>query len=144
MSTNGDQAITLLRSIDASLKQLLREMRAAKPPEMATDQELDGPHGNEIVKFLPRDWNGQDCKGSRMSDCPAEFLDQLADAYAYFARKNDEHDAKTDTGVLKSIYDRRSERRARAWAARLRNGWAPSAETGFPSDAPMADEDLSF
>jgi len=87
MSTNGNQAITLLRSIDASLKQLLREMRAAKPPELATDQELDGPHGNEIVKFIPRDWSGPDCKGSRMSDCPAEFLDQLADAYAYFARR---------------------------------------------------------
>ena len=127
----SDDAIILLRSIDATLKELLalsKSKRATTAPTgtVADDHDLDSQYGDELVKFKPHNWMGQDFKGARMSECSPEFLDQLADAYAYFARRNDEHGEKTDKGVPKSTYDRRSERRARGWAARKRAGWVAS------------------
>lgn len=118
-------AISILTSIDASLKKLvaIAEKRKAGPAaEVADDRDLDGPHGNETVKFSPRGWDDKDglFKGSPMSECPPAFLDLLAEAFESFARKN------TDKGDTKKAgYDRRSAARARGWANRLRNGWQP-------------------
>ena len=113
----------LLTSIDASLKKLvaIAEKRKAGPePVVADDRDLDGPHGDELVKFAPRGWDDRDglYKGSPMSQCPPAFLDLMAEAFESFARKNvDKGDDK------KAGYDRRSAARARGWAKRLRNGW---------------------
>jgi hypothetical protein len=64
-----------------------------------------------------------------MSESDPALLDQLADAFDYFARTNDEKGNKADNGTPKSTYDRRSARRARGWAARLRAGWKPAKQT---------------
>jgi hypothetical protein len=143
------ETLALLKSIDASLKELLALSKSKKRAETATvgfapDSDLDSAHGNEQIRFDPRDWNGPSFKGKRMSECPAAYLDLLADAYAYFAKKNDESYAKADNGELKSKYDRRSEARARGWAARVRAGVKPEAPAAaFPSDTMNADE-ISF
>lgn len=104
------ETLALLRSIDASLKALLARMPA--PPERV---DLDGPHGNPVVKAKdPRDWTGETMNGRTFSECPAEYLDLLAERYDYFASR--EEDAK------KQKYNLLDAQRARGWAARIRAG----------------------
>lgn len=125
------ETIRLLASIDATLKAMLlvlsgkrNEAPATSDGDVADDAELDSQYGDEVVKFNPRDWTGQSFKGAKMSSCPAEFLEQLANAFDYFAKKNDADKAMTDSGKPKSMYDKRSARRARGWAQRAREGGA--------------------
>ncbi len=129
-----EDVLTVLRSMDATLKTLLTvsqqrvtEARAAKPKPIASDADLDSPYGDEKVRLNPRDWTGASLKGQPMSTCPAPFLDLLAESYDYFERKNEDAGAMTDKGKPKADYDRRSARRARGWAQRARAGW--SAQT---------------
>ncbi len=114
-----------LLDIDATLKELLalskskRAATPAAPSNIATDADLDGQYGDPVVKFTPRDWTGDDCKGILFSDCPPDFLDALAKAFDYFAQKKQaENDPKAKYEVLNAA-------RARGWAARLRSGWTP-------------------
>ncbi len=137
MSDFEAKAIALLTSIDASLKALViaaNRRAAANGPAVADDRDLDSQYGDEQLKFTPRDWMGEPCKGKRMSDCSAEVLDLLASSFDYFAKKNDENGLKDDKGRPKSFYDKRSAARARGWAARMRSGWkrpAPSKSASF-------------
>jgi len=133
------KALALLTSIDASMKRLVgfatARQAAQKGPEIATDRDLDGPHGNEQVKWDPRDWTGLSFKGLAMNECPAEYLDELARAFDYFAARNDSKGLVDDQGRPKSFYDKRSAGRARGWAKRLRAGWRPP-----PPPPPMTDD----
>lgn len=151
----------VLLSIDRGIKQLLTQRgggsaSSAAPAgtpvlasvAIADDKDLDSQYGDETIRFEPRDWSGVAVKGSRMSECPPEFLDMLADTYDYFARKNAESNAMTTGGKPKAEYDRRSAARARGWAARLRSGWQAPAFTfdantggGF---ADNADDGIPF
>lgn len=136
------EQLKMLRSIDATLKELLAvskarrtaphaQASAALPSPIATDAELDHEKADEKIKCSPRDWSGADFKGRTMSECPADFLELYAEMMAYFAGKNDERCEKTDRGTPKSVFDRKSERLARGWALRIRSGKhkpAPEAE----------------
>jgi hypothetical protein len=85
--------------------------------------DLDGKYGDPVVKAKdPRDWAGPSMIGRKFSECPAEYLELLADRYVYFAEKNDENDEKTDKGVPKSKYALADAARCRGWAARIRSG----------------------
>lgn len=117
-----DDAILILRSIDASLKQLVKQLRTAQPPEVASDRELDGEWGNPLVKFNPRDWTGDSMKGARFSQCPAPFLDMLAETFDYFARDADAKGTLSDKGKAVAPYKRADAARARGWAKRVREG----------------------
>lgn len=157
------EAVDLLKSIDASLKHLIRltvatQSTPAASGEIADDRDLDSKFGDEVVRFVPRDWTGESFKGYAMSDCPPELLEMLAETYDYFAGKNE--GVLTDKGKPKSDFDRRSARRARGWAKRLRDGYKPRAaapetaaaepvnphawadEGGF--ERPTVDEDVPF
>lgn len=80
------------------------------------DRILDGPHGDPDVRQKdPRDWAGDTMKGKRFSECPADYLDLLAERYDYFAGR--------ETDEKKAGYNRLDAQRARGWAARLRGGW---------------------
>jgi ribosomal protein S21 len=122
------EELTLLRSIDATLKELLtlsKTKRAATPQpaaQTATDADLDSTHGDPIVKFMPRDWTGDEFRQQPFSATTPEFLDMLADSYDYFARKNEE-DSSNQESKKKTFYDKLNAKRARGWAARLRAGW---------------------
>ena len=157
-STLGD----LLATIDASLQELIRLTVSTQNPATVTgaiadDRDLDSKFGDEVVRFVPRDWTGESFKGYAMSDCPPELLEMLAETYDYFAGKNE--GILTDKGKPKSDFDRRSARRARGWAKRLRDGYKPRAttpEAAAPEPAPHAwadeggferptvDEDVPF
>lgn len=116
----SDDALPLLRSIDASLKTLVAVLRP-KNPDAAAEADLDGPYGDPLVRFDPRDWHGDSCKGVKFSACPSDFLDLLAKSYDYFATKN-EKDNKLDTkGRPQHVWDRKSAALARGWAERNRD-----------------------
>jgi hypothetical protein len=115
-------AVDLLRSIDASLKQLVRVLSAQQGPVVADDRDLDSKYGDPVVKFLPRDWSGDDYREYRFSECPVSLLDMLADAFDYFARKAEET-GEEYKGKPTAPYKRKDAARARGWAKRLRAGW---------------------
>lgn len=118
----SEEVVALLKSIDASLKKLVTQQRGQ---EIASDRDLDGQYGNPLVKFEPRDWTGEPCKGRHFSECPAPFLDMLAETFDYFAsqaeEKNEEHNGKPV-----APYKRRDAARARGWAKRVREGKVPA------------------
>lgn len=123
----SSDAIDLLRSIDASLKQLLRVMAVQQPKEIADARDLDSKYGDPVVHFSPRDWTGPSFKGRFMSECPPEFLDVLAETLDYFARKAEETNEEYK-GKPVAPYKRKDAARARGWAKRKREGWQGTRE----------------
>jgi hypothetical protein len=115
----------------AELLALSKSKRGAAPSNVETDADLDGPHGDPVVKFLPRDWTGDDFRQQTFSQCTPTFLDALANAYEYFAAKNMATDAQ------KAKWDGLSAARARGWSARLKAGWKPKVAE-MPSEKEIA------
>lgn len=165
----AQDVIDTLRSIDASLKLLVAHFGiGAKAqgasggaageyvaPHTASDRDLDSQFGNPEVKAKdPRDWTLGTMKGKRFSECPAEYLDLVADRLDFFIEqaKSDLEDPANDANqadIRKKIkYDRLDASRARGWAKRIRAGYvAPVEPEGFPSDAPAAtvpDDSIPF
>ncbi len=132
---NDNEILNVLRSIDASLKQMLK--RTAAAPEVADDRDLDGQYGNPEVKFMPRDWTGESFKGEPMSACPPALLDMLAETFDYFAKKAEDANELTSSGKPVAPYKRKDASRARGWAKRLRNGYRPTTRTQEAQDEPV-------
>lgn len=138
----ANEAITLLRSIDASLKALLRQQGGTEAAgDVADDRDLDGKYGDPEVKFNPRDWHGDSCKGLRMSECPAGFLDLLAGTFDYFAKQAEKNNETTSSGKAVAPYKRKDAARARGWAARKRAGWKPATMAAGDGDSPWQPSD---
>jgi hypothetical protein len=143
-----EESLALLRSMDASLKQIVKLLTKTAPPEIADDRDLDSQYGDPVVKLNPRDWTGEPCKGRRMSECPAAFLDQLAETFDYFARKAEDTNEMYN-GKPVAPYKRKDAARARGWSKRVRDGkgrqpamaGAGSPDFGGDSDA-WPDSDL--
>jgi hypothetical protein len=132
--TDGAKIILLLCSIDASLKALVaRQDAPASAPAIASDRDLDGPYGDPVVKAKdPRDWTGPTMVGRKLSECPAEYLDMVAERLDYFCSTNT---GETEDDKKKLKYQRLDASRARGWAARIRAGKVKVAAPKF------ADED---
>lgn len=146
----SQEAIDLLRSIDASLKQLLQQSKrraAAQPKAVASDRDLDGKHGNPVVKFNPRDWTGASCKERTFSECPPAFLELLAQSLDYFGDKAEQNNERTNGGKPVADYKRADAARARGWALRNRGRRfeeapePPAAFAGASADARWAAGD---
>lgn len=131
----SEETLALLWSIDASLKALVRQSAATAPKLVASDSDLDGQHGNPVVRFIPRDWSGADMKGAHFSECPANFLDMLSAALDWSADKADAGGELTPAGKPKSVYKRADAARARGWAARIRDGKVAPTDHGMAVDA---------
>lgn len=143
------EALDVLRSIDASLKELVRIARGRQPKPVASDRDLDGLHGNPVVKFMPRDWTGPSFKGVRFSECPAPLLEMLAETFDYFAEQAEQKGETTTSGKPVAPYKRADAARARGWAKRIQDGWKPAhaGNGGRPpatADAWGADGDDVF
>jgi len=126
---NGAAALDVLLSIDATLKAMLalaqqRTARAAasQPRDVASARDLDGKYGDPVVKFMPRDWTGPSFVGSRMSQCPPELLDVLAETFDYFAGKAEVKNELTGKGKPVAEFKRADAARARGWGKRMRDG----------------------
>ncbi len=132
----SDDLLRVLQSIDAKLGRLVTERApgpvkavpapAASPAVVASDDDLDGPYGDPEVRIgkAPRGWTGEPMKGRKFSECPALFLDALANMYDWFAQQ--EPDPK------KVHYNRKYAARARGWAARIRAGYKPMTAADIP------------
>jgi hypothetical protein len=116
------EIINLLKRIAVGVE-MVAGMRTTAPPAVQRI-DLDGPHGNPTVKAKdPRDWTGEPMHGRTFSECPAAYLDLLADRLEYFASKEDD--------PKKKRYNKLDAARARGWAERVRNGEvAAPAKTG--------------
>jgi len=153
MPATAQDVVDVLRSIDGHLQRMaamLTHIMNAIPVQtiVASDADLDGQWGDPVIHAKdPRDWSGESQLGKPFSECPPEYLDLVAARLDYFAERAEAEGTLTSTGKPVAPYNRKDAARARGWAVRLRNGWAPPAqsETGFPSDAPLADDsDMSF
>jgi hypothetical protein len=132
------EALDVLRSIDASLKELVKIARGRQPKAIASDRDLDGRYGNPVVKFMPRDWTGATYKGRPFSDCPADLLDMLAETLEYFATQSEAKNELTDRGKPLAEFKRADAARARGWAKRVREGRVPATAAAA---APTTGED---
>ncbi len=124
----ADNALTVLVSIDKTLKELVALMRASVGAKnghrAAPEADLDGPHGDpEIRAKSPRDWTGESQQGKRFSQCPPEYLEMVADRLDYFAEQNAASD--DPEAQKKANYNKKDAARARGWAARIRAGYVP-------------------
>ncbi len=147
MAATAQDVIDTLKSIDASLKALLALQRGAQPALVASDSDLDGQWGDPVIRAKdPRDWTGESQLGKPFSECPAPYLDLVAARLDFFAEKADAEQALTTSGKPVAPYNRRDAARARGWAARIRRGWKPTDDSGFPSDGkqPLSDEEIAF
>lgn len=142
----SQEALDVLRSIDATLKAMLAlaqqrqvQARAAQPKAVASDRDLDGKYGDPIVKFKPRDWTGPEFKNRRFSECPPEFLDQLAQAFDWFAEQAEARREMTDRGKPVADYKRQDAARARGWAKRVRDGKHVPAMVGAAAVATSSE-----
>ena len=144
MAATAQDVIDVLRSIDASLKQLLA-LQPKPPPAIADDADLDGQYGNPVIRAAdPRDWTGPSQLGKPFSECPPAYLDMLASRLEYFAQKAEAEGKLTASGKPVAPFNRRDAARARGWARRLRDGWKPAPtdladEVAFPSDGAPVD-----
>lgn len=138
----NDETIAILKSIDASLKTLVSRAGSAAAPAgsaVASDRDLDGQYGDPEIKARdPRDWTGPSMMGRRFSQCPAEYLDMLAERFDYFAGKNS---AGTEEEQKKAKYQRLDAARARGWAARIRAGKVQPASVETPGFVEASDDD---
>lgn len=126
----SQEALDILKSIDASLKLLVKQSASGNGKALADDRDLDSQYGNPIVKFDPRDWTGPSMKGRAMSDCDPDFLEMIAETFDYFASQAEEKDEKTNSGKPVAPYKRKDAARARGWAARIRRGKHTPAAVG--------------
>ncbi len=114
----------------------------ATSPSAASDADLDGQYGNPEVKKNPPRWQGESCVGRRYSECPVEFLDEMAGFQSWAAGKEDAKAAaapagdagkpERDTAEKNAWYARQRAGYARGWAARLRAGWKPPGQEPAP------------
>lgn len=153
-----DTLLSLLRANGANAAAAARPRAEGAPPatnrggEVATDSDLDSPRGDPEVRFIPKRWSGADMKGKRFSECEPEFLDMLADAFDWFANRDDESGAVDKNGNPKSRWGRLDAARARGWANRIRNGGGKKAASsnghgvdfGGGGGNVGADDDIPF
>ncbi len=144
-----EETLGLLRSIDASLKQLVAS--STRAPSSATaasngaasDADLDHPtHGDPTIKWDPKRWTGPSMVGKRYSETSPDYLQSVADFATWRAQKDDESKAVDDKGRPKSYWAHKDRGLALGWAARLRAGWKPAAAPAFDDGAgPGGDTD---
>lgn len=146
------ESLALLRRIAFAVERLAGATNGhgSAAPLIADDRDLDSEYGNPVIKAKdPRDWTGEPMQGRRFSECPAEYLDLLADRLDYFARKADEGNEQTSTGKPVAPYRRKEAARARGWARRIRDGKvapyeAPAASEPTTTDAAVWDSEIPF
>jgi hypothetical protein len=141
---NIDRTLT---SIKGLLGTLVLRSTPASEKKIAPDSDLDGKYGDPEVKFMPRDWEGDDYSDMKLSTMPPELLDMVADLYDYRAERAEEEGKTTVKGRPVAPLNRADAARARGWAARKRAGsggeQVPS-EPAAPATAVPDDDDIPF
>ena len=153
-----EDTLAVLKSIDLSLRTLVviaqkkAEARVTQGATKsvaaeATDRDLDGDYGNPVVKAKdPRDWTGETMNGKRFSECPAEYLELVADRLDYFAGQAEVTGELASNGKPVAGYKRLDAARARGWAKRIREGKVTRVEPVAAATwaEPPEDADVPF
>lgn len=94
--------------------------------KVATSYDLDGEYGDPIVKKDPKRWTGESFAGCKMSECPPDYLEEVASLFDWMADRDDEQ-GKTWTSKKPgatpkpaSTFKRKDASLARGWALRKR------------------------
>lgn len=156
--TAGERSAEALERVASAcenyLPLILRALQAnapAAPPgeEVAPDSDLDGQYGDPVIRKDPNRWNGESFANRHMSDAPPEYLDQLAEFFAWKAGKNADDAAKEHVDQVKkgklekyAKYARTDAARARGWARRKRNGWVPRGPAQEDLGGGAGDDDF--
>jgi hypothetical protein len=137
-----DQVTGLLAELSVSRSRPAAEVAPAAV-EIASDADLSGPYGDPEVRKDPPRWTGQSYAGCRMSDCPPDYLENLASFFDWKARKDDESNAVDGKGNPKSKWARLDASRARGWSRRNANkpGRPKPAAPKAAEAVPGFDED---
>lgn len=138
MPSNTDMVVTLLKSIDTTLKRMAAATSRSPDAAIAPAKDLDGKYGDPEVKFVPRDWKGDNFKARKFSECPPELLDKVAEALDWVADKAEANEETTGNGKPRAPFVRQDAARARGWAQRKRNGWVPPT---LAAPDPLLDSD---
>lgn len=97
--------------------------------EVASDDDLDGPYGDVVVKFPPKDWDGPDYTGQPLSKTDAKFCRRMAGFWSWQAEKDE---AGTDEKkAANAKYKRKDAARARGWAKRHESGTVKGDDIPF-------------
>jgi hypothetical protein len=144
----GEDALRVLKSIDAKLEVIAGLLASggaprkadAHAPRIASDEELDSEYGDPDIRAKsPRDWTGPSMTGKKYSECPAEYLDLVAERLDYFAEQNA---ADMDPEIRKKArWNRMDASRARGWAARIRAGYKPPPRPEMTEADPFGGDD---
>jgi hypothetical protein len=88
---------------------------------IADDSDLDGPHGDPMIKYDPKKWienGGKSFAGKRFSQCSPEYLDAVASFQDWKVKDNTKKPGPDSEKKIKfALLD---GARARGWAKRLR------------------------
>lgn len=135
-----------LDRIEAMLTQLLSRQApapqasrfAVAPGAVAPASELDSQYGNPVVRKDPPKWHGGSHAGKPYSECPPDYLENLAGFLEWKAGKDTENG--TEDGLKYAGYARKDAARARGWAQRNREKPAPPPDLFGGGEA----EDIDF
>lgn len=136
------EILTTVRALNAKLDAIITDADV-KSGKLADDADLDGKYGDPTVKFMPRDWTGEDFAGCHMSEMPAELLDRVAASCDYRAEKAERENTLTSGGKPVAPFNRKDAARARGWAKRIRDGKHTPAPRAAAEAAPEWAVDTS-
>jgi hypothetical protein len=141
-----------LRAIRAMLEHASTEKPASRVATtngaaVADDSDLDGEWGDPIVKKDPSRWKGDSYAGSRMSQCPSDYLRAVASLVDWQAdqdeKTNHVYTNKEGKQVPTAPFKRRDAARARGWAKR-NEGRAVQAQPFDATTGEVGDGDIPF
>jgi len=152
-SNDADPTLALIARIRADLDTLEAQLTgqpvqrtgASKGlPTPADDADLDGQYGNPTVRKDPPRWTGSSFVGATFSDCPADYLKDLAGFLAWCADKSDEKNEMANNGKPRSGYLRKDAARALGWAQRNERKAAPRPKAKPTSLNDPDDSEVPF
>ena len=111
-----------LDDIIARLERIEALLRGSSAPQVAEDSDLDSKYGDPEVRFIPQRMKEKwgHLEGQSYSQCPVEFLEDLAGFLEWKAKKQEEGGEVTAKGQPKATYTKRDAARARGWALRIK------------------------
>jgi hypothetical protein len=129
----------------------VRVLKQVAAAQVASPSELRGKFADRTVKKDPPRWEGESYVGRKWSECPPEYLEDLAGFNEWKVAKDralpEAEQAKNDKGVPWWTYNEKDARLQRAWAIRNRElqGGRPAPGAKLPDRVgpTQAEDDAS-
>lgn len=115
MPKSVDERLSVVEAELAAVKARVEAIASNRGPAPLPEVNIDGQYGDPEVRKDPPRWDGASCVGKRYSQCPADYLDNLAGFLQWKAGKEEAEGKDKYAG-----YSRLDAARAIAWAKRKR------------------------